>query len=145
MDAWFLGHIITLRFQARESSGIMTKDFLSRLLELKKSVAADPNAENHRGITPGILTAQGSVFILAGYLTTVLTLEMVYYALSKNQEAQERAYAEVVNVLEQSDGKINHESVEEMEYLEGIINETMRMYGVANFVGRVCKKDCEVR
>lgn len=64
----------------------MTKDFLSRLLELKKRIAEDPDAENHRGITPGILAAQGSVFILAGYLTTVLTLEMVYYALAKNQE-----------------------------------------------------------
>ena len=72
-------------FQARESSGIMTNDFLSRLLALKKNIEADPNAEQHQGITPGILTAQGSIFILAGYLTTVLTLEMVYYALDKNQ------------------------------------------------------------
>ena len=64
----------------------MTKDFLSRLLELKKAIADDPTAENHRGITPGVLTAQGSVFILAGYLTVVRTMEMVYYALAKNQE-----------------------------------------------------------
>ena len=122
----------------------MTKDFLSRLLELKKSVAADPNAENHRGITPGILTAQGSVFILAGYLTTVLTLEMVYYALAKNQEAQERAYAEVVGILEQSDGKINHESVEGMSYTEAVINETLRMYAPVTNFARTCMKDCEV-
>ena len=82
----FLCACLSILIQARESSGIMTKDFLSRLLELKKAIAAEPNAEHHRGITPGILTAQGSVFILAGYLTTVLTLEMVYYALAKNQE-----------------------------------------------------------
>ena len=92
-----------------------------------------------------MVTSQGSIFILAGYLTLVETMQRVYYALAKNQAVQQRAYEEVLEATERFGGKINHESVDEMEYLEGIINETMRMYGVAGFVGRICKKDCEVR
>ena len=60
------------------------------------------------------------------------------------QEAQERAYAEVADVLEQSDGKINHESVEGMSYTEAVINETLRMYAPVTNFARTCMKDCEV-
>ena len=73
-------------FQQREISGENRKDFLTRLLDLNKAVIADPNAENHRGITPGIITSQGSIFILAGYVTLIDTMQRVYYALAKNQE-----------------------------------------------------------
>ena len=60
------------------------------------------------------------------------------------QEVQERAHAEVADVLERSGGKINHESVEGMSYTEAVINEALRMYApVTNFV-RKCMKDCEV-
>ena len=57
---------------------------------------------------------------------------------------QEKAYAEVVDILEQSDGKINHESVEGMSYTEAVINETLRMYAPVTNFGRTCMKDCEV-
>merc|ERR1712214_162304 len=69
---------------------------------------------------------------------------MDYYALAKNQEVQERAHAEVADVLERSGGKINHDSVEGMSYTEAVINEALRMYApVTNFV-RKCMKDCEI-
>ena len=49
-----------------------------------------------------------------------------------------------MEAMDKFDGKINHESVDEMEYLEALINESMRMWPIANFLGRICKKDCQV-
>ena len=105
---------------------------------------ADPHADAHRGITPNIIASQGSIFILAGYLTLIDTMQRVYYALAKNQDVQQRAYEEVMGATDRFEGKINHESADEMEYIEAVINESMRMWPTGNFVGRVCKKDCEV-
>lgn len=140
-DMWKISDGI---MKQREISGENRKDFLSRLLDLKKAVIADPNAENHRGITPGIITSQGSIFILAGYVTLIDTMQRVYYALAKNQDVQQKAYEEVMGAMDRFEGKINHESADEMQYLEAVINESMRMWGTGNFVGRICKKDCEI-
>ena len=57
---------------------------------------------------------------------------------------QQKAYEEVMGAMDRFEGKINHESADEMQYLEAVINESMRMWGTGNFVGRICKKDCEV-
>ena len=60
------------------------------------------------------------------------------------QEVQQKAYDELADILEQSDGKINQESVKDMNYIEAVINETLRMYSVVTNFTRVCMKDCEV-
>lgn len=140
-DLWKISDDI---LKQRESSGENRKDFLSRLLDLKRAVIADPNADAHRGVTPNIVTSQGSIFILAGYVTLTDTLQKVFYALAKNQEVQQKAYEEVVAAMERFDGKINHDSADHMQYLEAVIHESMRMWTMSNFVGRICKKDCEI-
>ena len=82
----FISCCLLTSLQQRESSGENRKDFVSRLLDLKRAVIANPDAEAHRGITPGIITSQGSIFILAGYVTLIDTMQRVYYGLAKNQE-----------------------------------------------------------
>ena len=74
-----------------------------------------------------------------------LVSKVKLYSLELLQDAQQRAYEEVMAAMDRFEGKINHESVDEMEYLEAVINESMRMWPTGNFIGRVCKKDCEVR
>jgi cytochrome P450 len=51
---------------------------------------------------------------------------------------------EVKEVMARHDGKINHETIEEMEYLEATINENVRMTSPILLHLRVCSKDTEV-
>jgi cytochrome P450 len=51
---------------------------------------------------------------------------------------------EVKEVMARHDGKINHETIEEMEYLEATINENLRMNSPILLHLRVCSKDTEV-
>ena len=86
---------------------------------------ADPNADSHRGVTPNIVTSQGSIFILAGYVTLTDTLQKVFYALAKNQDVQQKAYEEVVGAMERFEGKMNHESADQGCYLKGILRTVL--------------------
>ena len=73
----------TLDLQEREQKGLTTKDYVSRLSELKNAVAKDPNHESHQGLTEKIITAQGTIFFVAGFETTSNTLSTLCYRLAK--------------------------------------------------------------
>jgi cytochrome P450 len=113
-------------------------------MELKKEVKLNPDAEFHRGLTDDIITAQGIIFFVAGFETTANTLSTLCHTFAKYPEVQNRVLDEVREVMARHDGKINHETIEEMEYLEATINENLRMNSPALLHIRVCSKDTEV-
>ena len=47
--------------------------------------------------------------------------------------------------MERHGGKINHETIAEMEYLEAVIMENLRVHTPVLAHIRVCREDCEVR
>ena len=87
---------------------------------------------------------QGIIFFVAGFETTSNTLSTFSYNLAKNQDVQQRLYEEISEVMERFDGKINHETIEEMEYLEAALLENLRISTPLSVHGRICEKDCEV-
>ena len=50
----------------------------------------------------------------------------------------------MTDVLEKFDGRIDHETIGEMKYLEACINEDLRIAGPVIITRRLCGKDCEV-
>ena len=89
-----------------------------------------------------------------GYLNLILlttSLEQQFHSsstlhcsLATNPEVQQRAYEEVREVMERHGGKINHETIADMEYLEAVIMENLRMHTPVLAHIRTCKEDCEV-
>ena len=130
--------------KAREGQKIQANDFIARLMDLKSQVEANPQAESFEGLTSDIVTAQGTIFFVAGYETTASTLTSLSYFLSKHPEIQERVYDEVTDVMQRHDGKIDHETISEMEYLEACVNESLRLLPPFLVIFRLCTKDCEV-
>ena len=129
----------------REKQGIKANDYLARLMDLKAQVKENPHGENFEGLNNDIINAQGTIFFVAGYETTASTLTSFSYLLAKHPEIQERVYEEVRDVMERHDGKIDHETIIDMEYLEATVNETLRMMPPILVQLRSCTKDCEVR
>jgi cytochrome P450 len=113
-------------------------------MELKKEVALNPHTEFHQGLNDDIITAQGIIFFVAGFETTANTMSTLCYSLAKWPEVQDRVYKEVNDVMDRHNGKINHETIEEMEYLEATINENLRLHSPVVVHLRVCNKDTEV-
>lgn len=75
-----------------------------------------------------------------GYETSSSVLAFAIYEMARNPEIQERLYEEINEVLARHDNQFTFEALQEMEYLECIIHETMRLNVVAPLISKVCTK-----
>ena len=119
----------------RVKNNIETGDFIDRLKEHKANLVAP--------LTPGMMDAQGMVFLTAGYETTANTMGSAVYLLANNPEVQDELFEEIIAVCESS-SKINHETIKDMHLLEAAIKETLRLRPPVTEHDRVCVKDTEV-
>ena len=76
--------------------------------------------------------------------TTGHLITMVTYYLTQNPECLKKLLEEV-NKFIKSDEDLNNDNFKEMHYLEGVIKETLRMYGPASgILPRVLQKDVKL-
>ncbi|CAH1395671.1 unnamed protein product [Nezara viridula] len=138
----------------RRSTGVVRKDFVQLLLQLKETgtVEIDSRETEKKKVdtetsnevielTDNLLAAQSFAFFLAGYETTSNTLYFTFYFLAKHPEIQERARKEVQEIKEKY-GQFTFESLKELKYLNYCILESMRLYPAVPGVIRECMKDC---
>jgi cytochrome P450 len=79
------------------------------------------------------------VFFLAGHETTAATLGWILSILGTNSEVQDKARKEV---YEKVPNEITYDSLKELNYIEGLIKESLRLYpGVPSLGGRKVEKD----
>lgn len=76
-----------------------------------------------------------------GYETSSSVLGFAIYEMARNPDIQERLYTEVTEVLAKYDGECPFEALQEMEYLDNVIHETMRLDVVAPLISRICTKE----
>ncbi len=110
-------------------------DFIDRIKEIKK-----------QGILNEYQTyAQGIGFFQAGFETTSNTLSTLTYALAKNPDVQEELFREVEEVMSKiGDGKMDHETVQDMPYTEACLYENLRLNGPVTRVDRLCLRDSQL-
>lgn len=131
--------------ERREEAGINgTADFLGRIATLIKQVSLNPNDENLRSLNKDVLTAQPIIFFLAGYETTTNNLTTIIYNLTKYPDMQQKLYEDIQNSMEKHGGKLDHDTILDMVYMDAVIQENLRINGPLALHSRVCTKDCEV-
>ncbi len=64
--------------------------------------------------------------MIAGYETTAQTLGSLVYQLAKNPEVLDTLVREVDDVLDTFEGRVDHETIADMAYLEACVKETLR-------------------
>nr|QEV83804.1 cytochrome P450 [Brachionus rotundiformis] len=89
------------------------------------------------------ILSQSILFLLAGYETTAQTLCYIAYNLAMNPEYQQKLCEEIDSVLEKHDGKISYDSINEMSYMDNVIDETLRLFPPALRLDRVASQDYE--
>lgn len=67
------------------------------------------------------------IFLLAGYETTSTALAYTTHCLSLYPDIQEQVYEEIVEKIG-LEAEITYENVNELNYMELVINETLRVY-----------------
>lgn len=125
----------------RKESGEKRDDFLQLMLEarngqLKMDDIADLNTFEREAqlkdapmkqdkviLTDDIIVAQSILFILAGFDTTQSLLLFAVYELAICPHVQEKLAIEVRKARNSAGGKFTYETINELEYLDKVVNE----------------------
>ncbi|KAF3813919.1 hypothetical protein GH733_017951, partial [Mirounga leonina] len=98
-------------------------DFLQLMINSQNSKEID----THKALSDLELVAQSIIFIFAGYETTSTSLSFLVYELATHPDALP-----------------TYDALLQMEYLDMVLNETLRLYPLSGRLERVCKKDVEI-
>jgi len=117
-----------------ENPNYQRNDFLQMLLKLK-----GPDK-----LTFNQIAAQSVIFFQAGFETSSTTLTFCMYELSINVDTQKKARESAKEVLKKHGNNFTYEAVNDMDYIEQCVNETLRKHSPALGTGRIAKEDFRV-
>ncbi|OXA40039.1 cytochrome P450 9e2 [Folsomia candida] len=161
VSAFFGGGIKSL-IRERTQTGRKGNDFIQLMMEARENKLAkteDSELESFerdavikgevKGQVADLLDDDGIVsncvlFIVAGYDTTQSLLLFCAYALAIHPEIQDKLRTVVDEGLEESGGDFTYEGINQMTYLDMVINETLRFYPPAPTMDRRCTQDYAV-
>uniref|UniRef100_A0A2R8M8X6 Cytochrome P450 3A n=1 Tax=Callithrix jacchus TaxID=9483 RepID=A0A2R8M8X6_CALJA len=114
-------------------------DFLQLMIDSQNS----KETESHKALSDLELMAQSIIFIFTGYETTSSSLFFVMYELATHPDVQQKPQEEIDAVLPNK-APATYDTVLQMEYLDMVVNETLRLFPLAMRLERICKKDVEI-
>ncbi|XP_061402158.1 cytochrome P450 6g1-like, partial [Musca vetustissima] len=87
------------------------------------------------------LIAQAAIFIAAGAETSSTTMSNALFELAKQPDVQQRLKSEIKQAFDQEESSVlSYEILNNMKYLEMVINETLRLYPVLPILERLYKR-----
>ncbi|XP_029801600.1 cytochrome P450 3A12-like [Suricata suricatta] len=89
------------------------------------------------------LVAQSVIFIFAGYEPTSTSLSFLVYELATHPDVQQKLQEEIDATFPNKEPP-TYDALVQMEYLDMVLNETLRLYPIGGRLERVCKKDVEI-
>ncbi|XP_040836338.1 cytochrome P450 3A6-like [Ochotona curzoniae] len=114
-------------------------DFLQMMINCQNSKEVD----SYKALTDTELLAQSIGFLFAGYETTSNTLCFIVYLLATHPDVQQILQQEVDSGFSNK-ALVTYDAIMQMEYLDMVVNETLRLYPIAGRFDRVCKKDIKI-
>ncbi|XP_036136068.1 cytochrome P450 3A12-like isoform X1 [Molossus molossus] len=114
-------------------------DFFQLMINSQNS----KEAGSHKALSDLELIAQSIIFIFAGYETTSTSLSFLMYLLATHPDVQQKLQEEI-DATFPNKAPPTYNAVVQMEYLDMVLSESLRLFPVAGRIERVCKKDVEI-
>ena len=127
-----LSDIIKPRYESKDRGD----DILSSLLSVVDADTGEPFSFEE-------ILDQVAMLFLAGHETTASSLTWSLYLLSLYPAEQERAYAELCEVLQEGEIEISH--LRRLKFLTNVFKEALRLYPPVGFFAREARQDTQVR
>uniref|UniRef100_A0A669EZJ4 unspecific monooxygenase n=1 Tax=Oreochromis niloticus TaxID=8128 RepID=A0A669EZJ4_ORENI len=124
----------------RETSKQKTRvDFLQLMIDSQKN----NDSKQDKGLTDHEILSQAMIFLFAGYETTSSSLTFLSYNLATNPRVMKKLQEEV-DATFPNKAPIQYQELMQMEYLDCVINESLRLFPIASRVERVAKASVEI-
>uniref|UniRef100_A0A452RF28 unspecific monooxygenase n=1 Tax=Ursus americanus TaxID=9643 RepID=A0A452RF28_URSAM len=114
-------------------------DFLQLMINSQNS----KEMNTHKALSDLELVAQSIIFIFAGYETTSTSLSLLMYELATHPDVQQKLQEEI-DATFPNKALPTYDALAQMEYLDMVLNESLRLYPIAGRLERMCKKDVEI-
>lgn len=146
----FFSSIVRGTIEQRETQNVRRNDFMQLMIELRNTGkisdnenTLNPTVINNAKKELSIEEIAGNTFLffIAGTETTAQTASYCIYELALQLELMEKVQNEIDETLTKHNGQITYDSIQEMEYLEMCIKETLRKYPGLPMLNRQCTKD----
>ncbi|XP_019675777.2 cytochrome P450 family 3 subfamily A member 132 isoform X1 [Felis catus] len=113
------------------------------LLQLMINSQNSKETDTHKALSDLELVAQSIMFIFGGYETTSTSLSFLVYELATHPDVQQKLQEEIDATFPDK-ASPTYDALVQMEYLDMVLNETLRLYPIAGRLERVCKRDVEI-
>ncbi|XP_071361483.1 cytochrome P450 3A40-like [Trachinotus anak] len=124
----------------RETSKTMSRvDLLQLMIDSQKNQDGNKN----KGLSDHEILSQAMIFIFAGYETSSSSLCFLAYNLATNPHIMKRLQEEIDSTFPNK-APIEYQALMQMEYLDNVMNESLRLYPIAPRLERVAKASVEI-
>ncbi|XP_069760841.1 cytochrome P450 3A30-like isoform X2 [Narcine bancroftii] len=141
---FFMRNLESIKRKRKEGKHKDRVDFLQLMIDSQESSMKrkqnDGNDPTCKALTDSEILSQGITFIFAGYETTSNTLLYMAHNLAMHPDVQKKLQQEIDTAFPNK-APITYDDVMQLEYLEMVISETLRLYPPAPRLERVCKED----
>uniref|UniRef100_A0A1I8PJU5 Cytochrome P450 n=2 Tax=Stomoxys calcitrans TaxID=35570 RepID=A0A1I8PJU5_STOCA len=129
----FARRAVEVALAERERSGIKRNDMIDVFVKLKSEAAANGMSTKE---FKEVIAAQMAIFLAGGTETSSTTIANILFEVAKHSHVQDRLRQEILQAFDNENGSISYETLTGLEYLNMIIDETLRMYPVFPFIER---------
>lgn len=140
-EKWFISTMKKV-IRERKLENVTKHDFVDLCISLqKKGTMRDYDTGFEVEPTDEILAAQAFFFYLAGLEPCAAAFFAVMVELGRNIDILQEVQNEIDNTFAKHNNELTYDAVVEMEYLDKVLNEAMRMYPPIGFLTRECIKE----
>ncbi|XP_030585388.1 cytochrome P450 3A30-like [Archocentrus centrarchus] len=127
----------------RETTKQKTRvDFLQLMIDSQQNNNSSGKAQD-KGLTDHEILSQAMIFLFAGYETTSSSLTFLSYNLATNPQVMKKLQEEV-DATFPNNAPVQYQALMQMEYLDCVVNESLRLYPIASRLERVAKASVEI-
>ncbi|KAI7815576.1 cytochrome p450 [Rhyzopertha dominica] len=134
-DTDFFLRVVKETIEYRIKNNYTRRDFLQLMIDMDKGNDAMSTKE---------IAAQVFIFFAAGFETVASTLLFCLYELAINQHIQERLQSEIKDATAKYRDEITYDALQDMKYMQQVIDETLRKYPPVPVTMRECTQDYAV-
>ncbi|XP_075890945.1 cytochrome P450 3A40-like [Nelusetta ayraudi] len=115
-------------------------DFLQLMIDSQKN---NNSSGAEKGLSDHEILSQAMIFIFAGYETSSSSLSFLSYNLARTPLVMKKLQDEI-DATFPNKAPVDYQTMMEMEYLDAVINESLRLYPIASRLERVAKENIEI-